>query len=282
MKPPWKRTIVPVPSKEVPTEVVTDAPLPISNLRVLRQIDAAPVEVAGTWDGARRWLAMAKRAQEVALACQVMVGFELIALRESVGETRGRGVHAETFEDIATREIGLGRRSVFKLMSMAEACVPRLRKHSVALKGFDPFSQPLAQLPEAQLHALSAAVHKITDGLTQTDFLVELGLAKAPQGSGATGGYRGRKPPTSVEEQAALRAQTAREDWIHIERCLSSAGTGFLLLEDLEVRAQMDVLEAHLRARKAWVSTTRDKRSPDDVEAILRTAHAPTLNPPRA
>jgi len=277
---PWKRNIVPAP-KEVPTEVVPETSLPTS-LHILRQLDAAPVAVAGTWAGARRWMDLAKRAHMTALACQIMVGFELIALRENLGETRGRGGSDLAFEEAAKREIGLSRRTVFRLIAMSEACIPRLRKHSAALKGFDPASQPLAQLPEAQLLALSAAVHKITDGLTQTDFLVELGLAKAPQGSGATGGYRGRKPPTSVEEQAALRAQTAREDWIHIERCLSSAGTGFLLLEDLEVRAQMDVLEAHLRARKAWVSTTRDKRSPDDVEAILRTAHAPTLNPPRA
>lgn len=280
MKKPWKRNIVPPPTA-VPTEVLPDEAVPITNLRVLRQLDAAPVEITATWDGARRWLEQTKIASQIALACQVMLGLELIAIRESVGETRGRRGGAETFEDVAKQEIGLGRSTIFKIMAMAEACVPRLRKHSAALRGFDPFSQPLSAMPANQMAALSDAVHKLTDGLTQTDFLVELGLAKAPQGSGATGGYRGRKPPASVEEQAALRAQTAREDWVHIERCLASAGTGFLLLDDLEVRAQMDVLEAHLRARKTWVSATRDKRRPDDVEAILRNAHTPTLTPPR-
>lgn len=264
-------------AKEIQTEIVHETPTLSKGLR--KKLDSAPVQVTGTWDGARDWLDRARRAQEIVLYCQVMVGFELLALRESLGETRGRpklGVEPQaSFVDTAAAETGLGRRTVFKLMVMAEAVVPKLRQHSSLLRGFDPFANPIAALPAPQKEALSSAVHKLTDGLTQADFLVGLGLAKAPQGSATTGGYRGRKPPASLSDQIAVNQHLAREDWDLIEKSLNTSGTRFLLLEDTEVRQQIDVLDAHLKARKAWVSAPKEKRKPADIEAILTAVQRP-------
>jgi hypothetical protein len=263
----------------VPAE--TQSPVNLSKA-LQKKICTAPLAVAGTWDGARQWIAHAKRAHEFALTCQIMVGFELLALRESHGETRGRPAAENgewnrriAFEDVAVGETGLGRRTVFSLMAMAERSVPLLRKRSDLLRGFDPRSLPISSLPSPQLEALSSAVRKLTDGLTQSEFLVELGLAKAPQGSRTTGGARDRKAFLSPSEQAAARQELARQDWTLIERSLNTSGTRFLLLEDQDVRSQIDVLEVHLKARKEWVSKPREQRKPAAIEDLLKALQLP-------
>lgn len=264
--------------------VPSEAPPMALSRSMQKKIDTAPLSVLGTWDGARQWIADAKRAHEFALACQIMVGFELLTLREHHGETRGGDqrsgnsspAEAQTFADLAQKETGLSRPTVFRLMAMSEKAVPLLRKRSQLLRGFDPRSVPISSLPSPQLDALSAAVRKLTDGLTQSEFLVELGLAKAPQGSRTTGGARDRKAPLSLSDQVAVKQELAREDWAHIEICLHTSGTRFLLLDDAEVRRQIDVLEAHLRGRKEWVSQPPEKRKPAAIEDIL-TAVQPSL-----
>lgn len=264
--------------KTITLEVVPPEAQPLALSKAMqKKIDTAPMSVLGTWDGARRWIADAKRAHEFALACQIMVGFELLTLREHHGETRGRPTadgdpdeRKVSFEDLAQNETGIGPRTVFRLMAMAEKAVPLLRKRSQILRGFDPRSVPLSSLPSPQLDALSSAVRKLTDGLTQSEFLVELGLAKAPQGSRTMGGARDRKAPLSLSDQVAAKQELAREDWRHIETCLLTSGTRFLLLDDVEVRGQIDVLEVHLKARKEWVSQPRDKRKPTAIEDLLK------------
>jgi hypothetical protein len=269
----------PVDIEVVPTD--TQAPSGLSKA-LQKKLGTAPIAVQGTWDGARQWIAHAKRAHEFALACQVMVGFELLALREQHGETRGRpsadsasDERRESFEDVARAETELGRGTIFRLMAMAETAVPLLRKRSELLRGFDPRSLPISSLPTPQLEALSSAVRKLTDGLTQSEFLVELGLAKAPQGSKTSGGARDRKGPMSLSEQVAAKQELARQDWTLIERSLNTSGPRFLLLDDQEVRSQIDVLEVHLKARKEWVAKPREQRKPASIEETLKTLQIP-------
>ncbi len=262
------------PIEVLPAEKAVAAPI---SARLRKQLDAAPVRVQGTWEAARRWLEHAKYLQEAVLYCQVMLGFELIALREAVGETRGRPPSSGnkstpwTFSDQAESETGLSRASVFKFISMAEAASTRLKKLP-ALKNWDPTSS-IAALPPAQKEALSTAVRKMTDGLTQADFLVELGLAKAPQGSGATGGARERKAgsePLPAEEQAEIERTFGRDDFSAAMRRLVTSGARFCLLPDAEVTEQIGWLEHQIKARRMWLAKPQGQRNAEEIEKFIQ------------
>jgi hypothetical protein len=251
----------------------------------LKKLESAPMPVAGTWESAKRWTEMARHAAKVTVYCQVMVGFELLALREAHGETRGRkgrnnpkdldySGDPEPFYDRVRREIGVSDQTALNWMRMAEAAVPQLKKLG-ALKGVDPTTTPLGSLTLVQQTALDKALHKLTDGRTQSDFLQELGLAKMPQGSGATGGARPHPAKEVMDpvEQHRIMAELARKQGMELLECLYLYGAKFMLLDDTEVRTQMDWLDDHLKARRAWLSKPaieRDAAHTSAAEKLLR------------
>lgn len=256
------------------------AVVPVAVVEVVPPVDPKnsrrPMAVVGTWDAARTWLNRARQMAEGALFCQVMTGLELLKLQKDHPETRGgdrsksppRGLLP--FAETATKETGLGRSSVFKLIEMARAAVPRLRKYS-RLRGFDPTASAIGLLPAPQQEALTAAVRKLTDGLTQGDFLTELGLAKAPQGSGATGGARnvGPQEKLSAEDKAAMMAKAAREDFGAAVKAFEISKARFTLLPDEEILGQIEYLERQVRARRTWLSLAVGTRNPTRIKALL-------------
>lgn len=232
-----------------------------------------PAVVAGTWDSARRWRDAATSMERAKLFCQVMLGFELRALRCSLAKSHGgdrKTAHARdeaasaatTWGDALIRELGISERTAFNLMAMADAAAPRLRKLPL-LRDFDPAALPPTALPADTKAALEKAVHKLTDGLTQVEFMRELGLVKLPQGSGATGRSKGcgvRPRMTPTEEMDILR-QIAEEDWRAIEsRLLESYRSKFKALPDPQVEGQLAALEQAVKARKEWLRTPTEKR----------------------
>lgn len=265
----------------IAVEVVAPEPKPKALGKVAaRKLATAPAPVAGTWDGARLWLERAKAMQEGVLYCQVMVGFELLALREGHPETRGRKPaagkksHVETFFSAAERETNLSRPTIYRLLAMAEGAAKRLKASGGVLKDFDPTSQPIALLSGPKRDALSGAVKKLTDGLTQQEFLFDLGLAKVPQGWGALGGARDRKPKANLseaEEREAALAE-AREHWKRDRLSLFTYRAEFMLLDDTEVRQQIDFLESLLKARKSWLSKPYPERQAAEIEKLLPRA----------
>jgi hypothetical protein len=270
-----KSSTKPTPVEVLPPEPEAPVPLELS-VRLQKKLQAVPIQVQGTWDAARRWLSHARYMQEAALYCQVMLGFELIALRESIGETRGRrpansSHDGKNFVETAQAETGLGTGTIYRFIGMAEASVTRL-KGLPSLRNFDPTLTPLSLLPDAQKTALSSAVRKMTDGMTQADFMVELGLAKAPQGSGATGGARERKPsdPMSSEEQAEAERTIAREGFRKAMLSLATSGKRFTLLPDPEIREQIAWIEHHLSTMKSWISRPYGQRDPAEVEKAFQ------------
>ncbi len=259
-----------------PIEVVPDAdapaPLPATlfGAHLVKKLSCAPIPVQGTWEAARVWRDRATQAEEIKLYCQVMLGFELLHLREAHGETRGRTPTKIPFHDLAHAETGLGTTTVCKLVRMAEAAVGQL-KQLPHLKGFDPTAQPIGQLPAPQQAALSAAVRKLTDGMTQTDFMSELGIWKPPQGRGAKGGERERekRPRPGLLEKTDEEREAYREERDQIRAQLHSLGAGFVLTEDEEIRAEINFHEARCKAMRAWISKPHPERNLRQVEALL-------------
>jgi hypothetical protein len=223
----------------------------------------------------------AKYMHEAALYCQVMLGLELLALRESHPETRGRKPKREivaatatiSFVDLIKKETGLSQCQGYQIIRMAEAAIPRLKK-AAGLRDFNPTAQGVALLPEGQRAALSAAVRKLTDGLTQTDFLIALGLAKAPGGAGAKGGnLGGKKADLTADEEAAAHAKLGLMAYHDGVTGLRNVGIRFTLLPDEAVMGQVADLEALLpvliSARKTWLRQPKDRRDPTSIQPIL-------------
>lgn len=244
-----------------------------------KSLPISQATVTADWAAVRNWLNGAGQFERAKLFCQVMAGFELLALKKvhgiKVGGDQKSGSNCNdcnsiSWEEILHRETGMAQRTSYYFMQMAKAAAPRLKKLPI-LNDFDPGAQPLSQLPAPQKEALETAVKKLTDGQTQKEFGESLGLWKVPQGSGATGrkpGEGGRKK-LSLAEQAELLKVQAAQDWEDLAKYLSVYVHKFTVLPDLDVNAQIALLERALTARKTWLNQPLNNRQPKLIAEIL-------------
>lgn len=238
----------------------------------------APVQVTATWDGVRHWLNAAKMFEQGKLFSQVMTGFELLALRKAHGIQHGNNQHegrtsqigksTEDWETILEKEAGLSQSTAYRYMDMAKAAMPRLKKLP-ALRNFDPFSQAMSQLAEPQRDAMATAVKKLTDGKTQTDFFED--LYKQGGGNPDAKGKGSRKLTT--EEQRLKAVELALEDSGCMGAAITASNNNFFLLaaeNDVELDAQISVLEFALKLRRKYRNTPRSKRDDALVAEIQK------------
>lgn len=245
-------------------------------------------QIQGTWDGARHWLDAARRFQQCTLWAQVMLGFELIAIRDSIPTRQGKRKdlkdndltscqNGTKFDEVIEKELGLSVRTAYRFMEMAHGLQPRLKKIQ-GLDSIDIEGTPISKMPEEVQEALSNAVRKATDGKSQMDFCLDLGIYKVPQGSGATGRQKGAQKtddeeahPTkpTLSEQADIFLQVARADWEQVALGLDGYCDKFTVLTDMEVTAQISQLEQLLKARKAWLEQPVGSRDVDPIKKIL-------------
>lgn len=249
------------------------------------------LEVTGDWVRVRRYSEAARQFGRAQVACQVLAGLELIELRKQNRVRAGRPADATApqWPDLVAEHAGISDDTARNWIRMAEGVRPRLKKLAgVGAMFRELLEVPLHQLSVEQHHLLEQAVHKATDGMTQIEFLRELGIAKQPAGHGATGGDRGgRRPPKSLvpPTEEAMQA-VARADWVQIETVLDASRANFALLNDFEVEAQIAVFELHIRARRAWLRVPKKDRNPETFGAVADMfrvpLHAPMTEAQRA
>ncbi len=226
--------------------------------------------VAGTVDSLRNWLDAAKKFETGKLFAQVMAGLELKALWKAAGLSQGKRSDLSQLgksHDEICSEVGLSKTQAYRLMEMAEAALPRLRK-APELAGLDILATPISSLTPESSSALEGAVRKLTEGRTQQDFFAEMGLYKKP--SKGPGGAREAGPGGPVNEDVSreLAIQQAREDFNLAERTLVTAGANFTLLVDQEVAAQVHVLQMMIDARNKWLRVPKARRDMNAVTVI--------------
>jgi hypothetical protein len=228
--------------------------------------------VAGTVDSLRNWLDAAKKFETGKLFAQVMAGLELKALWKASGLKHGgdrKGSNSQIGNLIGHDEIcaqvGLSKTQAYRLMEMAEAALPRLRK-APELAGLDILATPIAAMEPATAGALEGAVRKLTEGRSQQDFFAEMGLYKKP--SKGPGGAREPGEGASEEVTKELAIEQARNDFNVAERTLVIAGANFTLLVDQEVAAQVHVLQMMIDARNKWLRTPKGRRDSTAVAAL--------------
>ena len=237
-----------------------------------------PLEIKGTWDSAREWNAAAGTFEQCKLYCQVMLGFELLALHKSLAvkpgnpnfqsSQVGKIGDGSNWGDLLTKEMGLSSSSAYRFMDMAKAAAARLKKLPL-LQGFDPKVISIGALREEQKAELKTGVQKLTDNLTQQEFGEENGLWKLPYGSGGGNPNAKGKRKLSLTEQAALLQQQANQDWTDIELYLLAYEVKFTVLPDIKVESQIAWLEEQLTARKTWLRQPLKERDPKAIAAIL-------------
>ncbi len=247
----------------------------------LQKIDPSesksPVVITSTWEGVRHWLNAAKMFEQGKLFSQVMTGFELLALQKANNIKPGNpqlsqnGKIGDDWETILQKEAGLSRSTAYRYMDMAKAAAPRLKKLP-ALKNFDPFSQPMSLLGEPQRAAMETAVKKLTDGKTQSNFFDE--LYKQPSGN-ANPKDGGTRKTLTTAEQAAAAVKIALENSGWMGQAVTASNKDFFLTaadNDLEVDAQISVLEFALKLRTKYRNTPKAKREAVVAEILALIA----------
>jgi hypothetical protein len=248
-----------------------------------------PGEVTGSVARLRQYASACEAMSRASVAMQVMAGFELLSLKKAspythggnrktpkpVSSTQNASLIEDTYSgchswnEFVAITCGISHDRARRWMAMAEACKPRLKR----LDGFQALiseilSKPITDLTQDETTLLKDAVGKISDGRTQLDFLVELGLVKRP-GNPDLGGVtpRGAKSGTPTDE---IIRQMAREEWVAAARALSSYTVQFTTLPDSEVEAQISLLEAALAGRREWLRLKPAERTADRVGALKR------------
>lgn len=264
------------------------APLPKAN---------SPVAITSTWDGVRHWLNAAKMFEQGKLFSQVMIGFELLALRKAHGTNQGKrrdlrdttspqaaekltsdqqnqGNAKLDWPELVKKEAGISDDTAARYMDLAKAATPRLKKLP-ALKNFDPLAMPLAQLPAPQKSAMEKAVRKLTDGRTQTDFFAALYKQPNKGNPNATGG-KARK--LTAEEETEKLKEIAVDRAANLNNLFQVSAGDFFLLDspddpdDLALNTIIANGDHYLRLVRAWLAMPKGKRDPN-VIAKLRKEH---------
>jgi hypothetical protein len=242
------------------------------------------VTVTGTVDGVRRWQDTIKRFEICRVAAQVMCGFELSELKRKAGFARGgyRGKpmddreKTETWEEFVQNAIGLSDETARTYIRMADAVKPRLKKLAHIGDVIDGIlSTPITELPAQSVELLFSAVRSVADGKSQFQLMLELGLAKHPQGSAAKGGNLGGTPagPAPTPDDAAI-LRAAREDWFLVAQKMRAAGCNFTLLPDAEIEALVSELERLGTEARRWLRATAEERNQNLVATIRQNLNA--------
>jgi hypothetical protein len=279
---------------------------PMVSTPTIRGAIDGEVMPTGSVDRIRRYVDAAEKLIRGSLAMQVMAGFELSELHKRSPFSHGGkrrsssqranliGVGTENpalgdssshvanlidptfaghsnWADYVQQTFGVSYDTARRWMAMADAARSRLKRldgWSALVK--DLLDRPITALSEREMEVLNKGVQKLTDGRSQMDFLVELGLAKKP-GNPSLGGNTGGRPASSgvIEGEALIKAAT--EDWAQAHRALIGGQCGFTVLSDAEIEAQLDTLTRALRVRREWLAAPANKRTQALVDTLAKT-----------
>lgn len=164
------------------------------------------------FDPARQYLSAARLHGAATAAFLVLLGVEIKRLRAIHQPKRGqpkknsRNVSGIlSWPELIKRELGISDDSARNYEAMAEAG----KKHIAELNAEELLTMPLCQLPDVRREQIVKAVQKVTDGHTAQQLMFDWGIAKKPQGSGATGGNRPKQKENLPREEIARRAAQA-------------------------------------------------------------------------
>ena len=273
-----------------PAKVYLDAATGIGSVdRTAAVIKYNPAEIqAGalaSWSQVKYWANIAGKFAQASLAAQVMAGFTLGELHKGIKagsrtdlptnlpSKLGGSDKPLTWPEQVEKFAGVSEETARKWMLMSDGIKARWKKLAPQDRLRELMRVPVSDWTDKDSKLVAEALKKVTDGSTQLEFMRELGLAKKPQGAGATGrlpGCDGTKTTLTLSEQVELRRLQAREDWSAAAKIHEAYKDKFVLLPDDEVIAQVATLEQELKARQAWLKQPVDQRDPKAIEAMFQ------------
>ena len=244
-------------------------------------IPTAPKDAVVYWD------LLASQFARASVASQVMCGFALIELkkemrfkqggfrdqkpRDLVFESRDQKPKDSVFEswgEFIAGTFGFSDETARNRVRMAEGVRADFKKLGLSDRFKTLLQTHPSQWSEPDSKLLSDSLAKCTDSMTQADFFQKLGLAKKPMGNpNATGG-----PARKLTEAEQLEAgkKFALENSGMLGQAMRASNRDFFLCADLEVNAQIALLEAGLRYRRAWVNTPAAKRDAAVIAKMVK------------
>lgn len=232
-------------------------------------LDPAATPAPDPWAKARRFVEAAQLFQRASLAAQIMAGFELTALHKEWGVQRGGDRRSKphdaallpTWAEAVKEHLGISPDTAARWMEMARVAKPRLSKGDLDL-GRILEKNPGALTP-AEQELLKKAVHQISDGRTQMEFMLECCGERKPSApkpaSPKPDSAPGKPRPVTTEDLAALDADVV---WwaeqlpeLHTHLSIRATWTKLAILPEASPRANLsdlrDLLAASLEAIEA-------------------------------
>ena len=239
------------------------------------------VTTAAAWDTVKYWATLAGKFQHASVAAQVMCGFALTELKKKHGIRQGKRTDLQlpdqsgsspSWETLVEQYAGISDDTAGNWMKMSDGIKSRWKKLAPQEKLKELMAVPPSQWSEDDTKLVSDSLHEVTDGQTQTDFMRELGLAKKKPGNPNATGPSGPQKKLSTAEAAAEMRRIALEDSGRMGMVINASNRNFVLLtdvNDLEVDAQIAVLEFALKLRKKWLAIPKGKRDAKEIEAMI-------------
>lgn len=197
------------------------------------------------------------RAFRDQMAYAFLAGVELLALKDTTAHGDFGKLRKQLLGDIPER-------SQQRYMGFAQAL--QSKSATVADLAKQPLLLTNGQIEEQQAQKVSKAVHDFADGKTLTELYRDLGVIRQPKKPGEVE-HKAKK--LSMVERHAQAVALAKSDWKALGIQLTGYGARFTLLEDLDVQAQIALLETMLAARKQWVDAPKKDRNEKAIAKIL-------------
>ena len=240
---------------------------------------------AASWPVVKYWADLAAKFQHASVAAQVMAGFALCELRKTsnkkpgnpnFGKTSSQLPHdvviahdGKSWADMVQDYAGISDETARRWMLMAEGIKARWKKLAPQARLKQLMAVSPSDWNEKDTKLVCDSLHKVADGSTQLEFMRELGLAKAKPGNANPTSGPHKKLTTEQEQARAI--ELALEDSGMMGRWVSAANKSFMLTardNDVEISAQISVLEFALKLRHKYLNTPRAKRGDALVKEI--------------
>jgi hypothetical protein len=201
-------------------------------------IPDAPKDAVAYWD----WVA--SQFARGSVASQIMCGFALIELKKEMGVKQGARLDVAhnfpndfgksphnlpnefgklTWPEFIEKTYGFSDDTARNRIKMAEGVRAKFKKMELAERFKALLQTPISEWSEPDTLMLVDALHKVTDGMSQTDFLIKLGISK--------GASSGRSPGCKAGGNDTRRKVTTSEEALFLIQ--PTTGELMLLLDDL-------------------------------------------------
>ena len=233
------------------------------------------------WAEVRQWVNDSAKFQHASLCCQVMAGFILDELREHYGITQGKRTDLNfpndsgSWPELCKTYIGKTDDTARKWIDMSRGVKSLWKKLPAREKLKALMSVPPSKWTEDDSKLIADATHKITDGRTQLEFMMDLGCCKKPSGNPNPKDGGDRKPKTTAEQrEAAVAIAFENSGWMG-KAVTANLKTFFDTAHenDLELDAMLSVLEFAQKCIGKFRNTPRAKREAvvaEILEAIAK------------